>query len=130
VSAAKGHVRLRIRPGVPMVRIADQGGRLQDFYGEKLLPPWAIHSDEQTKHMLDHGLVELADDAGNATDPGRLIECVSALISAGVAPGMGRPRAAELVRAAGGRYSNETLSGALKLFNSDWKYPEPIGGYL
>jgi hypothetical protein len=49
-------------------------------------------------------------------------ECLSALIAVGVPLGAGRPRAADMLRSEGMRYSNDTIGKALKLFNSDdWK---------
>ena len=82
------------------------------------------------KHFLEHGLVEVADDNWQPADPGRVIECLSAIISAGAEPGMGRPRVAELVRSAGFHHSNEALGKALKLFNGGWKLGESMDPYL
>jgi hypothetical protein len=129
----KGHVRLRVTPGIILLRIMDDRGRLQDFYnrGGSILPEWADHDQKQVLHFMRLGMVELCDDAAVPTDPGRVIECLSALICAGVPLGAGRPRAAEMLRADNGlHYSNETVSKAIKLFNSEWKFGLPIEDFL
>ena len=122
---------VRFRSLVNLVRIRDPKGKLKDFYDKgRILPDWAAHDDDQVRRFLDHGLIELVDAGGTPPDPGRVVECLSALISCGVPLGAGRPRAAAILRGEGMRYSNETVSKALKLFNSDWKLGEPIEEFL
>lgn len=124
----KGHVRLRIAPGVPLVRLKNPQGKLRDHYahlGSALLPEWADHDPVQLRHLLDHGLVELADDAGRAADPGRAWECLSALIACDVPEDAGAPRARETLRRNGLPYSNEAICEAIRLRKSGAKYQPP-----
>lgn len=119
---------IRFRSCVSLVRIKDREGRLQDLYGEgKVLPPWVAHDPEQVARFVARGLIEPCDLAGKPTDPGRIIECLSALSACGVPRHAGRPRAANMLRSEGLHYSNETISQALLLHKSDdWKYPAPF----
>jgi hypothetical protein len=126
-----GQTRFRVKPGVPLVRIKNPEGRYEDFYGEtKVLPRWASTDEDQVRHLLDLSLIECCDDAGQPTDPGRVVECLSVLISVGVPEDAGRPRAADMLRRENFRYSNETISAAIKLRKSGWKFGEPIEEYL
>ena len=124
VDTERGQVRLRVANGVPLVRIRNPSGRLEDFYGSRILPEWADWDTEQVLHFLEHGLVEACDDAGNVVDPGRVWECLSALISCGVPEDAGRPRAADILRAEGLRYSNECIGKAIALRKSGTKFGE------
>jgi hypothetical protein len=111
----KTPTRLKTSAGVSLLRLQDQKGRLHDFYGpNRVLPQWTLWSSEQVYHLLDNGLVELTDEAGEPQDPGRVKECASTIIALGLA-GAGRPRAGDALRGNGFRYSNETISAALRL---------------
>ncbi|MDI3314495.1 MAG: hypothetical protein QJR12_09500 [Mycobacterium sp.] len=123
------HPDARFRSTCALLRVADHRGRLHDFYGPgRLLPQWVAHDAEQIRRLLDHGLVEVCDAAGRPTDPGRVIECLSALSAVGVPLGCGRPRAADMLRRNGFRYSNDAIAKALTLFNSDppWRAGDPF----
>jgi hypothetical protein len=117
----------RLRVTAPLVRLKDPQGRLQEFYSERavVLPRWATHDTEQVLHHLRLNLVEFCDDAGRPTDSGRQWECLSALIACDVPEDAGRPRAADMLRAEGLAYSNETISKAIALRKSGAKYEAP-----
>ena len=73
-------LRVRIKPGIAMVRIADPVGQLHDCFGEgTVLPEWASHDSKQIVHFMDLNLIEPCDESGRPLDPGRVWECVSAL---------------------------------------------------
>jgi hypothetical protein len=117
----------RLRVTAPLVRLKDPQGRLQEFYGERavVLPTWATHDMAQVLHHLRLNLVEFCDGAGRPTDPGRVWECLSALISCNVPADAGRPRAADMLRSEDLHYSNETISKAIALRKSGAKYEAP-----
>ncbi|MBO0883099.1 MAG: hypothetical protein J2P17_22745, partial [Mycobacterium sp.] len=119
--------RFRSRIGAPLIRIADKHGKLHDFYGQgRILPEWVAHDPEQVMRYLDLGLIEPCDAGGRPTDTDRAIECLTALIACSVPEHAGRPRAADILRRNGLRYSNGTISKALRLLRSDWKLGEPV----
>lgn len=119
-------MRLRTMPNVWLVRVADPNGKLHEVLRPgALLPVWALWSDEQVRHLLDHGLCELVDDKGRQADPGRVWECVSALITLNVPEDAGAPRARDALRSKGFRYSNATICEAVRIRKSDEKYQPP-----
>jgi hypothetical protein len=123
----QGHIRLKVCKGVALCRIKDPGGKYRDYYSPgQILPEWADHDEKQVAHFIRMGIIEPCDRAGVPTDPGRIIECVSCLITSGVEPGNGRPRASALLRSNGFHFSNETISKAVKCFNSNWVVGDPI----
>src|SRR5271155_1826921 len=81
-----------------------RGGKRLDIYGPHRPVPAGAMTDDQIKHLLDHGLIEHADDKGRP-DHLRVDECLSAIICViADEPGCekwGRPRIAEALRAAG-----------------------------
>jgi hypothetical protein len=121
----QGLTRFRVCGHVPLVRIKNPAGKFEDFYHRGLLPEWACHDLEQVLRFMNVGLIEPCDDAGRPSDAGRHWECVSALISCDVPEDAGRPRAADMLRAEGLRYSNECISAAVALRKSGAKYEPP-----
>ncbi|MBS4730066.1 hypothetical protein MSM1_17555 [Mycobacterium sp. SM1] len=119
--------RIRIKQGVPSLRLKAPNGRLVDFPGSGApLPRWAAWDAAQTRRMLDLGLIEYCDNDGRPTDPERVVECLSAIEALGVPVSAGRPRAAEALRRAGARFSNETIGKAVLLRKSGWKAGQPF----
>jgi hypothetical protein len=98
-----------------------RGGKSDDYYGKGLSVPASAMTDAQRDHYLSHGFIERADAHGNI-DRGREDECLSFIIAtiadAEGCESWGRPRIAEAVRRAGGQFSNETLSRAIKRFKN------------
>jgi hypothetical protein len=74
----------------------------------------------QVKHFLELGLWEACDDAGVATDPGRVWECLSAMSD--LPEDAGAPRVRDALREQGLRFSNETICKAIALRKSSLKY--------
>ncbi|WP_375489068.1 hypothetical protein [uncultured Mycobacterium sp.] len=126
---ARGSVRLKVKDGVALVRVADPSGKLHEFYTHygqpAILPPWATHDDSQVRHLLDNELVELVDEQGRALDPGRVWECVSALVAVGLPADAGGERAREALRRNGLHYRNQTICEAVRLRKSHAKYEAP-----
>jgi hypothetical protein len=118
-----GRVRLHLK--APLIYLRDQRGKLHQCHGPRMLPEWALWDDAQVKHLLDHDMVELVDAAGQPTDPGRVVECLSVICGLGLPQDAGRPRVAEALRREGFRYSNDAISKALRLFKSNWKVGDP-----
>lgn len=120
----------RTKSGVGLLRFENpDGGKVIDLYGGgKPVPPNVVRtlSSDRIKRLLDSGLIEMTDAGWNPTDPHRVIECWCALVSFDVPKDAGRPRAAEILRGHGCRYSNATIGAAVKLYNSDWKLGDPL----
>jgi hypothetical protein len=120
-----GTVRYRVNPGIIMARIRNPQGLLKDYRSGTVLPEWLRYDEAQCQHLLDVGIIEYSDEAGRPTDPGRVWECVSALIACDVPEDAGRPRAAAVLHENGMRYSNETMSKAIAIRKSGQKYEPP-----
>jgi hypothetical protein len=71
---------------------------------------------------LELGLWECCDDAGRATDPGRVWECLSAMSD--IPEDAGAPRVREALRAQGLRFGNATICKAIALRKSSLRYGE------
>jgi hypothetical protein len=116
----------RVNPRLIQARIRNKAtGLLKDYRGGTVLPEWLRYDEAQCQHLLSVNLIEYCDEAGRPTDPGRHWEIVSALIAFDVPEEAGRPRAAEILRSHGLRYSNEDISAAVALRKSGKKYEPP-----
>ena len=98
-----------------------RGGKRLDIYGPHKPIPHGALTDEQVRHLLDHGMIEHTDGKGNI-DHLRVDEALSVIICCIAeeegSESWGRPRIAEAVRRAGYRFSNETLGLAIKRWHS------------
>ena len=106
--------------------LTPRGGKCLDIYGPgRPVPANALSDPKIREHLLDKGLIVHVDERGNA-DKHRAVECLSAIIATDCEQGWGRPRVAERLRSQGFKYSNQAISLAVRMFNSDWKLGDPL----
>ena len=122
----EGTARFITGPNCSLLPIVNpKGGRRLDIYGPGRPVPQGVLSKTQERHYLEKNMIVAVDEHGNP-DKYRAVECLSAIIAADCEVGWGRPRIAERLRSQGFKYGNQTISIAVRLFDSDWKLGDPI----
>lgn len=112
----------RLMPGVPLVCVRNQAGKIVYHYASPIrgmfgpIIPWL--SDDQAAYLIRIGYVEPIDDIETETPPDRVNACIAALDSVGLPLEAGAPTAREALRDAGHRFGNDIVAASLKLRKS------------